>query len=161
MFQGREVTWFPSYGAEIRGGTANCTVILSDAFIGSPVAAHPDILIVMNAASLNRFLPQLRQNGILFFDSSLIREPIMRTDIETAGIPATDISSRLRDTKSANMVMLGGLIAKTGTVTKESAFQAIESVMSGKKKHLIENNKTAILEGMKYFEDTKSEDLGS
>jgi 2-oxoglutarate ferredoxin oxidoreductase subunit gamma len=156
MLEGREVTWFPSYGAEIRGGTANCTVILSDAFIGSPVAAHPDILIVMNDESLNRFLPQLRRDGILFFDSSLIRKPVPRTDIETAAVPATDISGRLGDTKSANMVMFGGWIAKTGLVQKESAFQALESLMAGGKKHLIENNKKAISEGINYVEHTKS-----
>lgn len=150
MIEGREVTWFPSYGAEVRGGTANCTVILSDALIGSPVVAHPDILIVMNDASLKRFLPQLKQNGLLFFDSSLTRGVVQRTDIETRGIPATNISSRLGDTKSANMVMLGGLIAKTGIVQKESVFQSIESLMEGKEASLIENNQKAILEGMNY-----------
>jgi len=150
MIEGREVTWFPSYGAEVRGGTANCTVILSDALIGSPVVAHPDILIVMNDASLKRFLPQLKQNGLLFFDSSLTRGVVQRTDIETRGIPATNISSRLGDTKSANMVMLGGLIAKTGIVQKESVFQSIESLMEGKEASLIDNNQKAILEGMNY-----------
>lgn len=154
MIEGREVTWFPSYGAEVRGGTANCTVILSDALIGSPVVAHPDILIVMNDASLKRFLPQLKQNGLLFFDSSLTREVVQRTDIETRGIPATNISSRLGDTKSANMVMLGGLIAKTGIVQKESVFQSIESLMEGKEASLIDNNQKAILEGMNYVENT-------
>lgn len=154
MIEGREVTWFPSYGAEVRGGTANCTVILSDALIGSPVVAHPDILIVMNDASLKRFLPQLKQNGLLFFDSSLTREVVQRTDIDTRGIPATDISSRLGDTKSANMVMLGGLIAKTGIVQKESVFQSIESLMEGKQASLIDNNQKAILEGMNYVENT-------
>lgn len=154
MIEGREVTWFPSYGAEVRGGTANCTVILSDALIGSPVVAHPDILIVMNDASLKRFLPQLKQNGLLFFDSSLTREVVQRTDIETRGIPATNISSRLGDTKSANMVMLGGLIAKTGIVQKESVFQSIESLMEGKQASLIDNNQKAILEGMNYVENT-------
>jgi 2-oxoglutarate ferredoxin oxidoreductase subunit gamma len=161
MLEGREVTWFPSYGAEVRGGTANCTVILSDALIGSPVVTHPDVLIVMNDASLNRFLPQLRQDGILFFDSSLIKQPIPRTDLEMVEIPATDISSRIGNTKSANMVMLGGWIAKTGMVRKESVFQAVESLMAGKKKNLIEDNKKAILEGIKHVEHTQGKDIRS
>jgi len=161
MIEGREVTCFPSYGAEVRGGTANCTVILSNALIGSPVVTRPDILIVMSDASLNKFLPQLNQTGILFFDSSLIKEPIPRTDIEIVGIPATDISSRIGDTKSANMVMLGGWIAKTGIIHKESVLQAVESSMNGKKKNLIDNNKKAILEGMKYLENKKGKDIRS
>ena len=161
MIEGREVTCFPSYGAEVRGGTANCTVILSNALIGSPVVTRPDILIVMSDASLNKFLPQLNQNVILCFDSSLIKEPIPRTDIEIVGIPATDISSRIGDTKSANMVMLGGWIAKTGIIHKESALQAVESSMNGKKKNLIDNNKKAILEGMKYLENKKGKDIRS
>jgi 2-oxoglutarate ferredoxin oxidoreductase subunit gamma len=154
MIEGREVTWFPSYGAEIRGGTANCTVILSDALIGSPVVTRPDILVTMNEASMNRFLPQLQQDGILFFDSSLIRTSIPRTDIISVGIPSTDIAGSLGDTKSANMVMLGSIITQTGIVKKESAFQAIESLMEGKKKNLIDNNQKAILEGMAYRENT-------
>jgi 2-oxoglutarate ferredoxin oxidoreductase subunit gamma len=154
MIEGREVTWFPSYGAEIRGGTANCTVILSDALIGSPVVTRPDILVTMNEASMNRFLPQLQQDGILFFDSSLIRTSIPRTDIISVGIPSTDIAGSLGDTKSANMVMLGSIITQTGIVKKESAFQAIESLMEGKKKNLIYNNQKAILEGMAYRENT-------
>ena len=159
MIEGREVTWFPSYGAEVRGGTANCTVILSDALIGSPVVTSPEILIVMSDASLNKFLPQLKQNGALFFDASLIKEAIPRTDIEIVGIPATDIANRAGNTKSANMVILGGLIAETGIVRKESAFQAVESSMKGKKKNLIDDNKKAILEGMKYRENQKSKDI--
>jgi 2-oxoglutarate ferredoxin oxidoreductase subunit gamma len=159
MLEGREVTWFPAYGAEVRGGTANCTVILSDALIGSPVVTHPDILIVMNDASLNRFLPHLRQDGILFFDSSLIRHAVPRTDIEIVGIPATDISRRLGNIKSANMVMLGGWIAKTNIVHRESVFQAVESSMAGKRENLIEDNKKAILEGIKHVEHTKGKNI--
>lgn len=155
MLEGREVTWFPAYGAEVRGGTANCTVIVSDTMIGSPVVTHPDILIVMNDASLRRFLPRLVMNGLLLYDSSLIREPIPRSDIDAIGIPATDASTRLGNTKSANMVMLGALIAQTGIVQRESAFQAIQNLMEGKKQRLIEENRGAILEGMRCLENTE------
>ena len=91
MLEGKEVTWFPSYGAEVRGGTANCTVIISDELIGSPVVTNPDFLIVMSDASLIKFLPKLKQNGLFFFDSSLIKSLILRTDVSTVEVPATEI----------------------------------------------------------------------
>jgi len=155
MLEGKEVTWFPSYGAEVRGGTANCTVIISNELIGSPVVTHPDILIVMNEASLNKFLPRPKQEGLFIFDSSLIKDPRLRTDVENVGIPATEISSRIGNTKSANMVMLRACIAKTGIVSDASAFEALESSMPNRKKKSIADNKEAIIEGMKCVEDKK------
>ena len=125
MLDRKEVTWFPSYGAEVRGGTANCTVIISDELIGSPVIRNPDILIIMNDASFEKFHPQLKQNGLLIYDSSLLKKHSLRQDIDSEGIPATEISSLLGNTKSANMVLLGALITKTALLSKASAFQAI------------------------------------
>ena len=156
MLECKEVTWFPSYGAEIRGGTANCTVIISDALIGSPVVMNPDILIVMSDASLNRFLPRLKQDGFLLFDSSLIQETNLRDDIEITGVPATEIASKIGDTKSANMVMLGALIAKTSLLHKKTVFEAIVNSMPERKKKSIEDNKKAVIEGMRFIEDKKS-----
>ena len=156
MLNGKEVTWFPSYGAEVRGGTANCTVIISDDLIGSPVVTNPDILIVMSDASLNKFLPRLKQNGILLFDSSLIKEPVLRSDVEIVAVPATEISSKIGNTKSANMVLLGALIKKTGILNGTSVFEAVESSMPDRKKKSIEVNKKAIIEGMRFIEDKKS-----
>ncbi len=155
MLEGKEVTWFPSYGAEVRGGTANCTVIISDELIGSPVVTNPDILIVMNEASLNKFLPRLKQEGLFLFDSSLIKDPHLRTDVENVGVPATEISSRIGNTKSANMVMLGACITKAGIVSETSVFKALESSVPGRKKNIITGNKEAIIEGMKCIEDKK------
>ncbi len=155
MLENKEVTWFPSYGAEIRGGTANCTVIISDELIGSPVVTNPDILIAMNDASLNKFQPRLKQNGLLVFDSALIKEPALRADIQIAGVPATEISSKIGNTKSANMVLLGAVIAKAGLLKETSVFEAIESSMPDRKKKSIEVNKKAIIEGMRYIEDKK------
>lgn len=159
MLEGKEVTWFPSYGAEVRGGTANCTVIISDELIGSPVVTHPDILIVMNEASLNKFLPKLRQNGLFLFDSSLIKDPDLRPDVEIAGVPATEISSKSGNTKSANMVLLGAFIAKTGILNDTSVFEAIESSMPDRKKKIFEDNKKAIVKGIKFIENKKSPDI--
>ena len=119
MIEGKQVTFFPSYGAEMRGGTTNCTVILSDDMIGSPVVLNPDILITMNRASLERFQPQLKKKGLLFFDSSLISGVTFRDNIVAVGIPATLIAGA-GDTRTANMVMLGALIAKTGLLKKST-----------------------------------------
>jgi 2-oxoglutarate ferredoxin oxidoreductase subunit gamma len=155
MLENREVTWFPSYGAEIRGGTANCTVIISGELIGSPVVKNPDILIVMSDASLNKFLPRLKHNGLLIYDSSLIKESSLREDIEIVGVPATKISNKIGNTKSANMVLLGVLIAKTGLLKEASLFKALESSMPVRKKRNIIVNKKAIIEGIQFIENKK------
>jgi 2-oxoglutarate ferredoxin oxidoreductase subunit gamma len=155
MLDNREVTWFPSYGAEIRGGTANCTVIISDELIGSPVVKNPDILIVMSDASLNKFLPRLKHNGLLIYDSSLIKESSLREDIEIVGVPATKISNKIGNTKSANMVLLGVLIGKTGLLKEASLFKALENSMPVRKKRNIIINKKAIIEGIQLIENKK------
>jgi 2-oxoglutarate ferredoxin oxidoreductase subunit gamma len=154
MLENKEVTWFPSYGGEMRGGTANCTVIISDELIASPVVKNPDILVVMNDQSLRKFQQGLRQKGILFFDSSLIKKPGLRPDIEAIGVPATDISIAIGNTKSANMVLLGALIGKTKLLKEQSAFEAIEDSLDHKKE-VIAMNKKAVREGMHFFEDKK------
>ncbi len=156
MLEEKQVTWFPSYGAEVRGGTANCTVILSNELIGSPVVTHPDILIVMSDASLDKFLPKLKHNGLFMYDSSLIRNSAGRKDIEIIDVPATEIASKIGSTKSANMVLLGALIAKTHLLKVDSVLEAIECSMPEKKKIIIENNKRAIIEGIEYIENKKS-----
>jgi 2-oxoglutarate ferredoxin oxidoreductase subunit gamma len=156
MLEGKEVTWFPSYGAEVRGGTAKCTVIISDELIGSPVVKNPDMLIAMNDASMNKFLPGLKQHGLFLFDSSLIKDPELRTDVETTGVPATEISSRIGNTKSTNMVLLGALVAKTGILKKASIIEAVESSLPERKTKIIDNNKKAVIEGMRFIEDKKS-----
>jgi 2-oxoglutarate ferredoxin oxidoreductase subunit gamma len=156
MLEGQEVTWFPSYGAEVRGGTANCTVILSDELIGSPVVTSPDFLIVMSDASLIKFLPNLKQNGLFLFDSSFIHDHTLRTDVSTVAVPATEIARKIGNTKAANMVLLGAFIAKTGIVNASSVFEAVENSMPETKKNGIADNKTALAEGIQYIEDKKS-----
>ena len=156
MLEGKEVTWFPSYGAEVRGGTANCTVIISDELIGSPVVTNPDFLIVMSDASLIKFLPKLKQNGLFLYDSSFIHDPALRTDVSTVAVPATEIARKIGNTKTANMALLGAFIAKTGIVNASSVFEAIESSMPETKKNGIADNKIALAEGIQYIEDKKS-----
>jgi 2-oxoglutarate ferredoxin oxidoreductase subunit gamma len=155
MVENKEVTWFPSYGGEMRGGTANCTVIISDELIASPIVKNPDILVVMNDQSLQKFQPWLRQKGILLFDSSLIKKPELRSDVETIGVPATDISSAIGNTKSANMVLLGALIARTKLLKEQSTSEAIEDSMDHKRE-LMAVNKKAVREGIHFCEDKES-----
>lgn len=156
MLEEKEVTWFPSYGAEVRGGTATCTVVLADELIGSPVVAFPDILIVMNEASLLKYQSRLKKDGILFYDSSLINSCSFRDDVSIVGVPATKIATKIGSTRSANMVMLGSLIGRTGLIKKKTAVKSIECLSSDKLKKNINDNKKAILEGIKYLENKKS-----
>lgn len=156
MLENKQVTWFPSYGAEIRGGTANCTVIVSDEPIGSPIVKNPDVLIAMSDASLNKFQPHLIKNGMLVVDSSLIKVPISRTDIEVVAVPATEISSKNGSTKSANMVLLGALITRSEIVKKTSVFKALERTISEGNSKGLDMNKKAINEGIRFIENKKS-----
>ena len=156
MVEEKQVTCFPSYGAEMRGGTANCTVILSDNMIGSPVVLNPDILIAMNRASLERFQPELKKKGLLFFDSSLIKGIALRDNIVPFGIPATKIADSMGNTKAANMVMFGGLIAATAILKKTTLDKLFSASQSSAENKAAEINKNSILEGIKYFENKKS-----
>ncbi len=154
MLERKEVTWFPSYGAEMRGGTANCTVIISNTMIGSPVVMMPDILIVMNRASLDRFLPSLRKKGMLFYDSSLITENLARRDIEGVPVPATNIAGDMGNPKSANMVMLGAFIAKTSILRKASIFSIFDDMTDPRKMDAFRANKELVRKGIDYIENT-------
>lgn len=170
MLEGKEVTCFPSYGAEVRGGTANSTVIISDEMIGSPIIRNPDILIVMNIASLKKFQSRLKPNGLLIFDSSLITSPELRPDIHAIGVPASEIAASSYEStysqkstvlsgsqvRSANMVMLGALIAEAAVLRQESAVNALEKLTSAKREEALKGNKEAILKGIRYIADKKS-----
>ena len=159
MLEGREVTWFPSYGAEVRGGTANCTVIISDEIIGSPVVRNPGILIVMNEASLDKFQPRLKNDGILIFNSSLIKKPELRSDVRVVDVPASEIAVSIGGEKCANMVMLSALLAETGIIKEESAVNALEELTPQKRKKALGVNKEAIVKGRRYIEDKKSKNI--
>ena len=172
MLEGKEVTCFPSYGAEMRGGTANSTVIVSDEMIGSPIMGNPDILIAMNEASLKRFQPKIKSGGVLIFDSSLISSPEIRGDIHVIHIPATEIAASIAESeapnknpvltatrvRSANMVMFGALLAKTGIVKVETAIHALERLTSSKREKTLEENRKAVMRGVAYIASKKSKD---
>jgi 2-oxoglutarate ferredoxin oxidoreductase subunit gamma len=155
MLEGMDVTWFPSYGAEMRGGTANCTVILSEDMIGSPVVLNPDILVAMNKASLDKFQARLKKRGLLFYDLSLIRDPKLRDDVRAVAVPATEIASSAGNMKSANMVMLGAVLAETGVLRKSSILKVIEGPSKSSGGNGIRMNTNSMLKGIQYIEDTK------
>ena len=158
MLEGKEVTWFPSYGAEIRGGTANCTVIVSEEMIGSPVIRNPNILITMNEASYNRFSERLLPCGVLIYDSSLINVRDKRSDIKTIGVPATEVSASLKNTKSANMVMIGALVGLTHVLNIDSVIHAVDEITPARRKESADVNKDLIKKGYRLFEDKKGKD---
>jgi len=160
MSEGRKVTWFPSYGAEMRGGTANCTVVISDTMIGSPVVLNPDILIVMNSISMERFLPRIARNGHLFYDCSLIPDPPQKRHIIPVPVPATDIASTVATTRSANMVMLGAVVAETKILRAESLMKAFEKNGGSRDMNASDVNIMTIQEGIRYIENQKSSHTG-
>lgn len=148
MKEGKNVTWIPSYGPEMRGGTANCTVVISNEEIGSPVIPRPRALIIMNNPSLETFEPRLQNNGFLLFNNSFVTRPIARTDIKIVSIPANELAVAAGDERTANMVMLGAYIACTKVVSKESIVEGLKELF-GKKIELLDTNVRAFDEGMK------------
>ena len=148
MIEGKHVTWLPSYGPEMRGGTANCTVVISDEPVASPVIDIPTEVVVMNIPSLLKFEPYLNKEGFLFMNASVIDREPKRRDIKVIKVPANDIADKLGNLKVANMVMLGAYIAITDVVDKETVFEALKRKLKGKKADLLGINKKAILEGM-------------
>ncbi len=147
MLEGRYVTWFPSYGAEIRGGTANCTVIISSTEIGSPVVQHPSAMLIFNEASFVKFERRIKEGGRLFLNTSLVHTPSNRNDISRIEIRANDIAEDLGDIRISNMVMLGAFLKKTGVVAIESVLAALKQVLPPRRHSLIPLNENALIQG--------------
>jgi 2-oxoglutarate ferredoxin oxidoreductase subunit gamma len=141
MLEGKNVTYLPSYGAEVRGGTANCTVVISDDEIASPVASSPEFVIAMNQPSVMRFQNQIQSGGLFFINSSLVESEIARGDISVVSVPANSIAENLGSPKSANMVMLGAFTRKGGLVSLPSAIEALKFILGTKQKLLAVNEK--------------------
>jgi len=144
MHEGKHVTWFPSYGAEIRGGTANCTVIISSNEIGSPVVQTPSAILIFNDASYKKFERMVKPGGLLFLNTSLVKEKSLRTDITLIDIRANDIAEKLGDIRIANMVMLGAFLRQTGIVVIKSVLAALEKVIPAGRHSLIALNEQAL-----------------
>ncbi len=144
MLEGKEVTWMPAYGPEMRGGTANCTVIVSDKKISSPVVTEATSVVAMNFPSLVKFEPLVKQGGKLFVNTSLIKEQPDRNDVEIYNIDANEIAVGLHNDKVSNMVVLGAIVNKTGIVKLESVEKVMEKLFTGKKAKLLPLNKEAL-----------------
>jgi 2-oxoglutarate ferredoxin oxidoreductase subunit gamma len=149
MKEGRNATWIPSYGPEMRGGTANCTVVISEEEIGSPVIPHPRALIIMNNPSLEAFEPRLQAGGLLLSNSCFVTRSVSRKDIRAISVPANELAVAVGNEKAANMVMLGAYIACTKVVSEESIREGLKELF-GNKIDLLGINACAFEEGMRF-----------
>lgn len=147
MMKGMNVSWLPSYGPEMRGGTANCNVIVSDGLIGSPVVADADTLIVMNRPSLDKFESWVKPGGKIIVNSSLIDRKVQRTDVDAYYFPVNEVAAECGNLKAANMVMLGAYIKIKGFLSEEDLLGAFQKVFGEGKKHLLPLNEKAVAAG--------------
>jgi 2-oxoglutarate ferredoxin oxidoreductase subunit gamma len=148
MLEGKEVSWLPSYGPEMRGGTANCAVTVSDSPVGSPlITGDATCAIVMNLPSLEKFESEVKPGGKIIVNSSLIEQKVQRDDIEVYYIPANDIASDLGNPKVANMIMLGAYLETEPAVEVDSVLEAFKKVFGPSKEKFVPLNKDALLKG--------------
>ncbi len=150
LLEDKEVSWLPSYGPEMRGGTANCSIILSDEPIGSPIVLNPDILIAMNLPSLDKYENETAKGGQIYIDSSLIDRKVERDDVETFYIPATQLANENNLSGLANMIMIGHLIKHSAVIPYENVKVAMEKIVPAKKANLLDLNLKAIELGYNY-----------
>jgi 2-oxoglutarate ferredoxin oxidoreductase subunit gamma len=150
--EGRHVTWIPSYGPEMRGGTANCTVIISDEEIGSPLVRNPSAAIVMNPPSFDRFEPLMKKGGVLVVNASLVQTPTQRTDLRWIPIQANEIAAELGTPQLANVVLLGALVAATGVLKFETLDKVLEEHISARHRDKIPANKLALRRGAEFVQ---------
>ena len=147
MEEGHQVTWFPAYGPEMRGGTANCVVVIDDVPIGSPIAPRPKSALVMNKQSIDKFEPAVASGGLIIVNTSLIDRLVARTDLHVIYVAATDLADQEGTTRSANLVMLGAYCGARNLVKKETLEHAIETTFAGKDAKLVQTNLRAFVRG--------------
>jgi 2-oxoglutarate ferredoxin oxidoreductase subunit gamma len=152
MMDGRQVTYMPSYGVEVRGGTAYCNVIISSEEIPSPVISRPTTAIIMNTPSMLKYEQEIVKKGLLVVNSSIVDKPVKRKDIEVAVIPATTIADRLGNSRVANMVAVGAFLARRSIVALPTVMAAVKEVLPPYRRHLVELNQQAIMEGKSYVD---------
>ena len=150
MLEEQQVSWLPSYGPEMRGGTANCSVILSDMPVGSPIITTPDVLVAMNLPSLQKFVDTVVPGGKIFIDSTLIDAKVERTDVEVFYIPATQLAKDAGFATLANMVLMGKVMKETDAVSFENNKATFEAFIPAKKANLIDINCQALRTGYDY-----------
>ncbi len=151
MKEDKYVTFLPAYGAEVRGGTANCTVVISDQEIASPIASSPEYAVVMNYPSMVKYQNMVKSTGSMFLNSDLISEDPPRNDIVITRVPANSLAHEMGNDRVLNMVMLGALNTAMEFVSEKALNDAVETVLGGKKKSLIELNQKALAIGRDYM----------
>lgn len=147
MIEGKEISWMPSYGPEMRGGTANCMVILSDGKISSPILSKFDTAIILNQPSMDKFAGRVKPGGLLLYESGNILKPSDRTDIDMIGINATTEALLMKNAKVMNMIVLGAYLALKPVVALDSIMHALEKVLPEKYHHLLPVNEKAMQRG--------------
>jgi 2-oxoglutarate ferredoxin oxidoreductase subunit gamma len=150
MDEGWHVTWFPSYGPEMRGGTAHCIVILSDEDIGSPIISRPTMCIVMNPPSMDKYEPLIIPGGLLVANSTLVRDRSKRDDIDAVYVPANELAAELGSVKMANVVLLGAMLGKREILPIDSIKRTMDQHIPERRKHIIEPNKRALDRGVRF-----------
>jgi 2-oxoglutarate ferredoxin oxidoreductase subunit gamma len=160
MHEDKHVTFLPAYGAEVRGGTANCTVCVSDREIASPIASSPDYVVAMNYPSMVKYQNMVKPGGAIFLNSDLIAEEPVRTDIRTVKVPSNTLAHDMGNDRTLNMVMLGAVVALTGIVSEKALAEAVDTVLEGKKQTLVEVNKKALSFGANFIVSQGAGGLG-
>lgn len=150
LFEDKKISWLPSYGPEMRGGTANCSVIISDDEIGSPIIATPDVLMVMNRPSFDKYVKTVAPGGKIFVDSSLIDRESERRDVDIFYVPATAMAREMGVPTLANMILTGKMIKETGLVAFDRIEPALRKVIPEKHADMIEINLKAIKKGFEH-----------
>ncbi|MGM0609109.1 MAG: 2-oxoacid:acceptor oxidoreductase family protein [Candidatus Muiribacteriota bacterium] len=148
MIEDKEISWIPSYGPEMRGGTANCNVIVSTKKIGSPVISEPDAVIALNRPSMEKFENVLKKNGIMIYNTSLIDIEPERDDIKKYGLDISNIAKEMGNTKITNMISLGAYIQATGIVTKDSVMKALKEMLPERHHNKLPLNEKALEKGI-------------
>jgi 2-oxoglutarate ferredoxin oxidoreductase subunit gamma len=148
MVEGKQVSWMPAYGPEMRGGTANCSVVVTEEYLTSPVVTEPTSVIIMNKPSLDKFEPMLRKDGVIVINTSLVDRKVTRTDLRVVEVPCNDIAAELGNARIANMVALGALIGATGCVSKVSVMQGLKHMLPERHHRLLPLNEQAIDRGI-------------
>lgn len=150
MDDGKEITYLPAYGAEMRGGTANCTVAVSDEEIFSPIASSPDYAVIMNNPSMIKYEGTIKPGGTIFINSSLVSKETSRDDITVVKVPANDIAKKLKNERISNAIMLGAFVEKTKMTSLDSIMNALAENMKGKKASLLKLNRKGLDKGAEH-----------
>lgn len=150
LLEDKQVSWLPSYGPEMRGGTANCSIIISDEPVGSPIVSNPGVLLAMNLPSLDKYENEALSGSVIIVDSTLIDRKITRTDVKAYYIPATKLAKEMNAPTLANMIMIGKMIKETNIVSIDNLEDAMKKVVPPKKADLMGVNMQAVMLGYNY-----------